>query len=233
MNVIFLKTARRVAWALCLSVATAFSFTVAAEPADEGRIKKGAETAALCVACHQADGNGLDAGAGNPWPRLAGLDAAYLAQQLQAFKEGRRNSPEMLPFATMLDEQQVADVSAYFASLPPKAPAESAEPNDEQLALGEKLATRGDWNRQIVACIDCHGPGNRGVGSVFPGIAGQHAGYLAKQLRDWQEGNRSGDPLELMRTIAARMNDDDIVAVSAWLASQSPVATKNSEASDE
>ena len=89
------------------------------------------------------------------------------------------------------------------------------------LARGEQLALRGDWDHYIVSCKSCHGPRNEGAGSSFPGIASQHAGYIESQLRAWQADERGNDPQNLMGAIAKRMSDDDIRAVSAWLASQS------------
>lgn len=185
----------------------------------EGDVERGQAAAAVCAACHQADGSGKHLPGGESWPRLAGLDAGYLAKQLHDFREGRRVNASMQPFAAMLSEQQVADVAAYYSQLP-VTPGEAGEVDAALLARGERLALRGDWDAYVVACQSCHGPGNRGVGATFPGIAGQHAGYLEAQLRAWQAGERGNDPQHLMGAIAARMSDEDIRAVSAWLALQ-------------
>src|SRR5690606_8409465 len=99
---------------------------------------------------------------------------------------------------------------------------------DELLAHGEKLALRGDWDRYVIACVSCHGPGNAGVGSDFPRLAGQHPEYIKAQLVAYRDGIRTNDPINLMSSIAQRMNDHDIDAVSAWLGSQSgPEAGRN------
>lgn len=188
----------------------------------DASLERGKAAAMVCVACHQADGNGLELEGAAPWPRLAGLDAVYLANQLRAFKSGERENTEMRPFADMLDDAQIDDVAAYFASLDARGPAQSADVPDELLAAGEKLALHGDWDRYIVPCISCHGPGNQGVGNVFPDIAGQHPGYIESQLQAWRDGTRRGDPLGLMQAIAQRMTDHDIKAVSAWLGTQPP-----------
>lgn len=138
----------------------------------------------MCTACHQADGSGKNVPGGESWPRLAGLDAAYIAKQLHDYQSGERSNASMMPFANMLDEQQIADVAAYYASL----------------------------------------PATQGAGEVFPGIAGQHAGYIKAQLQAWKAGTRNNDTQDLMGSIARRMSDDDIQAVAAWLAGQKPVA---------
>ncbi|BBI60853.1 hypothetical protein HSBAA_21590 [Vreelandella sulfidaeris] len=136
------------------------------------------------------------------------------------FKEGRRQSATMMPFANMLDDQQVLDVAAYYSQLE-VTPGQGGDKADEALlARGEQLANRGDWDAYIVSCKSCHGPGGMGVGSDFPGIASQHAGYIQAQLQAWKDEERSNDPQNLMGSIAKRLSDDDIQAVSAWYARQ-------------
>lgn len=187
--------------------------------AETGNADKGKQMAAVCVACHQQDGAGKENPGTESWPRLAGLDAGYIQKQLTDFKSGARNNATMKPFASMLNTQQAANVAAYYASLP--APAiKATAPTDAQQTLGKKLAKRGDWDRYIPACNSCHGPDALGVGSSFPALSGQHAGYIAQQLKAWREGKRNNDPQDLMLAVASRMSDDDIAAVSAWLANQ-------------
>jgi cytochrome c553 len=191
-----------------------------ASPAQEGDAERGQETSATCVACHQANGGGMNISGGESWPRLAGLNAGYIAKQLHDFKSGERQNATMMPFANMLNDQQIADVAAYYSQLPP-TPGQGGENADEALlARGEQLAERGDWNAYIVSCKSCHGPGGQGVGETFPGIAGQHAGYISAQLNAWKNDTRSNDPQNLMGAIAKRMSEEDIQAVSAWYATQ-------------
>lgn len=168
-----------------------------------------------CAICHQADGAG-NAAAG--FPRLAGLNEHYMTQQLNSFLDGSRVNPVMQASIQGLDPQQLADVSAYYASLPiPKMPAVTV--TEEQLARGQQLVEHGDWSKYVPSCQSCHGPGNNGVGDTFPALAGQHAGYLKQQLLDWQKDVRQNDPNQLMIFIAKRMDADDIDAVTAYLAS--------------
>lgn len=186
-----------------------------------GTPKAGMQVAAGCSACHQSDGNGLNNPQGESWPRLAGLDAGYISKQLHDFKAGSRQNPAMGSFAAMLNDQQIADVAAWYASLPAGQPAQLTL-SDEQMALGKRLVRRGDWDREIPSCNSCHGPDSAGVGSSFPALAGQHAGYIAQQLKAWQQGSRHNDPDNLMVAVAGRMTDADIQAVALWL-SQQPV----------
>lgn len=195
-----------------------------AQAASSGDPQKGAEVANLCVACHQADGSGMNMAGGESWPRLAGLNASYLEKQLHDIKSGSRQSPTMMPFVGMLDDQKIADVSAYYSQMPVTPAKGGEQATDATLKRGQQLAEQGDWSDYIVSCKSCHGPGNHGAGGVFPGIASQHAGYIEAQLKAWKAGTRKNDPQDLMGSIARRMSDDDIRAVAAWLATQSPAA---------
>src|SRR5699024_10827146 len=84
-------------------LAALVSMTTPALSVADAQTERGQAAAAVCVACHQADGNGLQTPA-SAWPRLAGLDAQYIAAQLHAFKSGERQSAEMKPFADMLND---------------------------------------------------------------------------------------------------------------------------------
>lgn len=188
--------------------------------AQQGDAERGQAAAATCTACHQADGSGMNVPNGESWPRLAGLNADYIAKQLHDFKAGQRQNATMATFANMLDGQQIADVAEYYSQMP-LTPGKGGDEADEALlARGQQLAERGDWNAYIVSCQSCHGPGGTGVGSTFPGIASQHAGYISAQLTAWKNETRSNDPQNLMGAIAKRMSDNDIQAVSAWYATQ-------------
>lgn len=196
---------------------------LALEPGDPQR---GQAAAVTCTACHQADGSGMNVPGGESWPRLAGQDAGYLEKQLHDFKSGSRQNASMMPFANMLNDQQIADVAAYYSEMDVTLASGGEEASDAMLVRGEQLANRGDWDDYIVSCASCHGPGGTGVGSDFPGIASQHAGYIRAQLHAWKAGERDNDPQNLMGAIAKRMSDEDIDAVSLWYASQAPGVDK-------
>jgi cytochrome c553 len=87
---------------------------------------------------------------------------------------------------------------------------------------GATLYTQGSVERGIQACANCHGPGGRGLSHVYPSIAGQPRSYVETQLRLWQEGVRRNDIAELMGSVARRMTDEDIRAVSAYVAGLPP-----------
>lgn len=173
--------------------------------------------ATACSSCHGKDGGGQPAAG---YPRLAGLEAAYLQRQLDSFANGTRDIPAMATIAKALTPEERHALAAYYARMPiPAALAKgAAEPSSDK--LGEELATRGMWSKQVPGCVKCHGPHGVGVGPNFPPLAGQPARYIADQLRDWQRGQRKNDPLELMQHVSSALDDADIKAVAAWFAAQ-------------
>lgn len=186
---------------------------------DQGKtivMQGNAQGAMACVACHNADGSG-QAAAG--FPRLAGLPAPYLVQQMQAFANGKRQNAIMLPIASALSDAEKIAVADYFSTLPTVAGAPAPGADQALLNEGKALAIDGNWDKDMPACVACHGPGAAGVGDSFPGIAGQSALYISNQLKAWKNGQRSGDPNALMKTVADKLNDREIEAVSSYLAS--------------
>ncbi len=163
-----------------------------------------------CAACHGTDGNST-----NPvWPKLAGQNAQYLLKQLADFKAGERIDPMMSPMATSLTEADIADLASFYASQ--SITVGSAKP--DLVAAGERIYRGGNRATGVAACMACHGP--RGVGNPaakYPALGGQHAAYTAKQLRAFKSGERANDPNSVMRAIAARMNDEEIDAVAAYV----------------
>ena len=174
--------------------------------------------AAPCMGCHGVDGGG-QASAGNP--RLAGLDAAYLQKQLDDFANGTRTSPVMQATATALSEDERAALATYYSKLP--IPPALMKPTTSMPAVdsvGAVLATRGHWDQQVPACVQCHGPAGVGVGAHFPPLAGQPAVYIEAQLKAWQQGTRHNDPLQLMQHLSNALSAQEISDVADWFAAQ-------------
>jgi cytochrome c553 len=195
---------------------TAFSLllggTVSADPLVEGSEEAGKARAATCAACHGADGNSV-----NPqWPSLAGQHAAYIVKQLEAFKEGSRSDVLMTAQAMPLSQQEMRDLAVYYAA---QAPAPKAVADAGSVDKGEALWRGGDRENDIAACIACHGPTGRGnPAAAYPMLKGQHATYTAAQLRAYADGERKSDgSTRIMRQIAARMREDEIVALASYI----------------
>jgi cytochrome c553 len=180
---------------------------------------KGGPSFPPCAQCHGPNGEG-QAGAG--FPRLAGQVDGYLAKQLDEFRSGRRANPIMAPIAKALPADAVQALSAYYAQLRPASPAKTgAKMETPADSAAGRLVHKGRWDENIPACFACHGETGAGIPPHFPAISGQRREYTAKQLRDWKAGTRSNDLQELMKTVAGRLSDADIDAVSAYL-EQSP-----------
>jgi len=85
---------------------------------------------------------------------------------------------------------------------------------------GEALVMTGDGGK-TVRCAICHGPELHGLGPVPP-IAGRSPSYIFRQLFDIQHGVRTGSWTVLMKEPLARLSEDDLVSVAAYLASRKP-----------
>jgi cytochrome c553 len=194
-------------WMLAASFCGAF---VCQTGAAASNAEAGATKAVVCQACHGANGNST-----NPqWPSLAGLGADYIVEQLQEFKEGKRNNPIMMPMAAALSADDMADLAAYFSSLPNTG----LEADPAFWKAGEALYRGGDKARGIPACLACHGPGGRGnEPAKFPALRGQESVYVVKQLNDYASGARPPGPGDMMPTIAKRLSADDIRNVASYV----------------
>ena len=186
---------------------------VAAEGPLKGDATAGQTKAAVCGACHGPDGNSP---APN-FPKLAGQGERYLTKQLHDIKDGKRTVLEMTGLLTNLSDQDLADIAAYFASQ--KGSVGAADP--KLVARGEKLFRGGDLEKGLPACTGCHSPNGAGIAAAgFPHLSGQHATYIAKQLTDFrkEEAGRANDgDAAIMRTIARKLSDEDIAAVSSYI----------------
>lgn len=184
----------------------------------QGDVEKGKAKSVTCAACHGTDGNSAIA----MNPKIAGQHANYLVKQLTEFKlasqtggkEGRNNAV-MNGMAAALSEEDIQDLAAYFAA----QEATKSEASEEFVKLGNELYVGGDLDRGITACIACHGPRGNGTSlSGFPDISGQHADYIASQLKAFRSGDRANSLNGMMGDIAKRMTDKDIEAISSYVA---------------
>jgi cytochrome c553 len=183
---------------------------VAAFSANAADPEAGQTKSATCAACH-----GVTGVSANPiWPSLAGQHESYIVQQLQAYQNGTRSDPMMTAMAMGLSEQDMQDIAAFYSRQTP--PAQTAEP--ELVDVGQALYRGGNMETGVPACIACHGAegaGNPAAG--WPRVGGQHAEYTAKQLTAYRAGTRTTDTMSMMRDIAKRMSDEEIIAVANYL----------------
>jgi cytochrome c553 len=137
--------------------------------------------AALCAACHGANGR-----IETPLtPVLAGQPSLYVITQLFLFREGRRSNEAMTAVAKTLTDDDLRGFSELIGTLPPVlSPPPATPPDPIRMASGRVLAEQHK-------CVFCHGAG-LGGGEQVPRIGGQHEDYLQASLRGFHSGSRPG-----------------------------------------
>lgn len=168
-----------------------------------------AKFAAVCAACHAADGNSAIV----TNPKLAQQHPEYLIKQLTEFKSGKRANPIMAGFAATLSDQDMKNI-AYWLSSQKAKPGFAKE--KDLVTLGEKIYRGGIADRQVAACAGCHSPNGAGIPAQYPRLSGQHADYTAAQLSAFRGGVRKNG--QQMTEVAAKMNDQEIKAVADYIA---------------
>src|SRR5512145_951821 len=132
-----------------------------------GDATAGQTKAAVCGACHGPDGNSP----APTFPKLAGQGERYLLKQMKDIKSGARPVVPMTGLLDNLSDQDLADISAYFASQ--KGSVGQADP--KLVARGEALFRGGNLAAGMPACSGCHSPNGEGNDLAgFPQLGGQH-----------------------------------------------------------
>jgi cytochrome c553 len=160
-----------------------------------------------CSACHGADGNSRS----DYMPIIAGMDAAYFKKQIDAYATAKRPSPEMEPFAKMVQVLGVDQVAAYFRE-------QKMRPSP--VAVDAAAVTRG--RAAAAACAACHGPDGRGnAAMVSPALAGQPPGFLRDQMLLFKQDKRNpGDAaLKAMKQIMVSIPDATFADLAAYYSS--------------
>jgi cytochrome c553 len=201
---------------------------IAASPAwSTGSVEAGAARASMCLACHGPNGNSTVP----EYPSLAGQDAAYIEHQLHLLHDGARTGKPgdpgamMMPgMASILSDQDIEDVAAYYSQQAPNG----LEADPSYWQSGRRLYRSGDRARGIPACAACHGPlGHGNPAAGYPALRAQHAAYLIKQLsaysadvryaKNEKGASRGGDNAVIMHTIASRLTDTDMRDLASYI----------------
>lgn len=177
-----------------------------------------AQRTLACTACHGEQGR---AGPDGYYPRLAGKPAAYLFNQLQNFRQGRRHFPAMTGLIDTLDDAYLMAIAQHFSALSvPYPPPVRSTASPEQAARGERLVRQGDPGRKLPACTTCHGLQLTGVLPATPGLLGLPADYLNAQLGGWQTGQRHAAEPDCMAQVVHKLQPGESSAIARWLAAQ-------------
>ena len=173
---------------------------------DEARARK--IIGGSCFLCHGAEGES----ASEVFPRLAGQNAEYIAKQLENFKSGQRKSTAMAPMVEKLSPEDMAALGRFYASRPPHQEAAKDAP---LATVGQYIYQVGNRFSGVPACATCHGP--EGAGSnTLPRLAGQHAAYLDKQLKQFSQRERNNDNA-VMHAVVEKMTPLEMAAVAEYL----------------
>lgn len=170
----------------------------------------GESKASVCAACHGMDGNSQIA----QWPKIAGQHEDYLARQTRMVRDQQREVVQMYPIVMNLSDEDIADISAWYAS-------QTIEPGvaDESLVdLGRSIYQGGNVDSGVAACMACHGPTGNGIpNSGYPMLRAQHADYTADRLRRYRDGQFYDANSKVMVGVAENLTDEEIEAVSSYI----------------
>jgi cytochrome c553 len=168
----------------------------------KGDIENGEEAYEICSGCH------LPSGAGRPdgtFPQLAGQYPNVIIKQIADIRAGRRDNPIMYPFAkSLVDQQELADVSAYIQTLP--IPTDNGKGPGTHIDQGSELYARD--------CVQCHGEHGEGNEEKFyPVLAGQHYKYLLRQIGEIAEKKRRNANPDMVKIVEKYTHEEQIAVV--------------------
>lgn len=199
---------------------TVLFFSTAALAADEiksplfpGDPSAGKSKAAGCFGCHGEDGNSMV----TQFPKLAGQYEIYTLKQMRNYKDGKRTHDLMRSLAANLSDQDLADISAYYARQA-QMKGSGATPNKR----GKQLYLKGNIAKGVLTCAYCHGAGGKGLTpdtGMYPVIGGQHKDYLLKQLIDFRNNDRHNSPNVIMNKTLKTLSDEDLEALAEYISS--------------
>ena len=200
IQIIFGRSASIIALLFCYS-------TIAT--AEQGDAEAGKQKAAMCAACHGADGNSVTP----DFPNLAGQVPGYISAQLAKFKDGSRANPIMQGMSAGLSEQDMADLDEFYALQEPIIG--SITPEQEAEALKGGAIYRGGYEPfEIAACMSCHGPSGHGIPPNFPRLSGQSAAYIEAQLIAFKSGARED---VMMNSISFALSEEQIKQLALFI----------------
>ena len=199
--------------ALLFAAAAALAQSDNAKPLRNGDPLAGKSKSLLCQGCHGEDGNSLS----TLVPKLAGQNAGYIAKQVHNFQAGIRKHAIMDDLAMTVNDDDLADIAAYFASRP------KMRGDGSSNTVGEKLFVHGDLSRGVVPCVTCHGENGKGMepnSEMFPVIGGQNKDYLNRQLANFRNDDRTNSPNSIMNKITHKLTDDELQALAEYISGQ-------------
>lgn len=195
-----------------LLVASVTAFSAHAEEV-KGDVKAGQKKNAMCIGCHGIVGYQASFPEIHKVPKISGQGAAYIASALNAYKKGERKHPTMRGIAESLTDQDIADLSAFYAAngvVEGTAPLAKAADGS---AKAMELITKG-------ACVSCHGDSfSKPLDPTYPKIAGQHSDYLFVALKSYKVENNPqvGRGNAIMGGVAKQFSNAELKIMANYL----------------
>jgi cytochrome c553 len=184
------------------------AFFIAAQSAQAGDLQRAKEIVEeKCHLCHGTDGESSSA----IYPRLAAQHEEYIAKQLADFQAERRTGT-MNEMSQGLTTDEMRALGQYFAAKPALS---HRVRNAEFAAVGRYLYMNGNKYSGVTACKTCHGEDGKGT-QTLPRLAGQHKRYVADQLTEFHNRNRTNDNA-VMHSIASKLTEMEIQALATYI----------------
>ncbi len=201
-----------IGWVIALPVVLALAAGNSGEARGADTTVQG--TVHVCSSCHGLEGRSIS----STFPRLAGQQFEYLAEQLHSFRDHTRADPHahtyMWGMAARLSDETIDGLANYYSGLSP-VPGTPGDP--VLMAAGKKIFQEGisETDRTVPACMACHGEQGQGAG-VIPRLAGQHPGYIEEQLHNFADMARAND---IMHETSKNLTPEEARELAAYVGS--------------
>lgn len=181
----------------------------------QGDAKMGAKKNATCIGCHGIVGYQASFPEVHKVPKISGQSAGYIVSALTAYKKGERKHPTMRGVATSLNEQDIADLAAYYSA---------SGVVEGQVALAAAPAAAGHAAELVTKgnCVSCHGASlSAPIAPSYPRIAGQHEDYLLVALKSYKNDSSAqvGRGNAIMGGIAKQFSNAELKELAAYVGS--------------
>jgi cytochrome c553 len=183
-------------------------------PPDPSALEPAMLVSNACSKCHGNEGISIS----SLFPNLAGQVPGYIESELKLFRQRGRSDPRARAFmwgiARGLTDEQIKGVARLFSGKPPARGTPSSNP--AIAAKGKELYENGSKERDIEACIVCHGREGEGV-NTQPRVAGQHRDYVATAMVQFRSRLREN---KVMQDVTQKLTDDEIGALVEYISTK-------------
>jgi cytochrome c553 len=198
-----------VAFAACITLVSAHAQAI------QGDAKMGAKKNAMCIGCHGIVGYQASFPEVHKVPKISGQSANYISSALNAYKKGDRKHPTMRGIATSLNDQDIADLAAFYASSGAVEGAVALAAAPAATGAAAALVAKGN-------CVSCHGNSlSAPIDPSYPRIAGQYDDYLFVALKSYKSESNAvvGRGNAIMAGVAKQFSNAELKEIAAYVGS--------------